>query len=102
MNSNSIIRIVCKVTLHKGELHGLRHPVKSGARPSFGFGGNLVACEISVDNIDYLPLEDEFTATIVLPYGRDIGLRFVGGEVFTLNIASTLIGEGKVISEVGM
>ena len=77
---------------------GLPEPVENGLRPSFGFRGELVACEVWVEGVDgSVPLDTDVRAQIRVPYGSELGWRFVGGEFFTLNIASRVIGHGTVL-----
>lgn len=89
------------VTLFGANRGGLEKPVKNGLRPSFSYAGELVACEVWADCVDcdgLVPLEQPFQARIKLPYGDQLGWGFVGGELFKLNIASQVIGEGCVLA----
>jgi len=93
-----MVEIVADILLFGAERGGLRRPVENGLRPSFSYQGELVACEVWVEELDGLvPLEQKLRARVQLPYGDALGWRFVGGESFSLNVASQVIGEGTVV-----
>jgi len=94
-----MLEIVAEVTIFGASRGGLRKAVKNGLRPSFSYAGELVACEIWAEQVDvWVPLDQSFRARIKLPYGDELGWKFSGGEVFGLNIASHVIGEGVVLA----
>jgi hypothetical protein len=94
-----MIEIVAEVTLFGSSRGGLDSPVQNGLRPSFSYAGELVACEVWAEHAEGLvALDQAFRARIKIPYGNELGWKFVGGESFKLNLASQVIGEGCIIA----
>ncbi len=90
--------LVADLVLFGAGRGGLSKPVQSGLRPSFHYAGQLVACEVWADDVDgFVPLEVTLRARIRLPYAKELGWAFTGGERFELRVASQRIGEGVVV-----
>lgn len=95
-----MLELLASLTFYKAEEGGLPHPVHNGLRPSFSYSGELVACEVWVEDCSGLvPHGESLLARIRLPYAEQLGWVFEGGESFKLNIASQVIGEGVVLLE---
>lgn len=95
-----MLEILANLTFYKAEEGGLPQPVNNGLRPSFSYSGELVACEVWVEDCSGLvPHGESLRARIRLPYAEQLGWVFEGGESFKLNIASQVIGEGVVLLE---
>lgn len=93
-----MIELKAIITLRGPSRDGLTKPIKDGFRPSFNYKGELVACEVwSTAKYEFVPLEESFEVNIKLPYADELGWVFNGSESFSLNIASKVIGEGKVL-----
>lgn len=92
-----MLKLVTTLTLFGPPEGGLEKPVLNGLRPSFNYDGQRVACEVWAEEVDeFVPLSQPLRVRIRLPYGEELGWKFVGGEAFRLNIASRVIGEGVV------
>jgi hypothetical protein len=95
-----MLEVLAEITMLGASRGGLEKPVRNGFfRPSFGYAGQLVACDIWADPPeDFVPIERPFRARIKLAYGDQLGWTFVGGEQFELCVASQVIGHGVILA----